>query len=218
MAIAVFSAKSGDVRYSTSQQSALTISRVTRMILLEGTGCVFGGFELVSVMALVKGSEEGQHQQVPSGACGHANTSDRAWEEWGSCPNFCISLQCSCVQGTLQTPHHAETGNTSLHASRGHIRAKLHREVNSTSQHEWEMQPEKSLPQKSLAPTHTTDISTGLGIHCPCEIHQSCSPGCLWSLWQPTRPSFTCVGVTQNPKLLSDAESCQTTAGGVFIF
>lgn len=113
-----------------------------------------------------KGMKEGQPQQVPSGACGCPNSSNRVHGEHGPWSNLCISLRCSCVQGDTaasSTPcwdwKHL---SASLHKlsflparmCRRHICAKQHREVNSMSQHGWEMEPAKSLPQRSLAPTH----------------------------------------------------------------
>lgn len=47
---------------------------------------------------------------------------------------------------------------------RRHIRAKRHREVNSMSQHGWEMEPVKSLPQRSLAPTHAQKMLAQLWV------------------------------------------------------
>jgi len=64
VAIAIFLVEFGNVRYSTSRQYALTSSHVTRMLFqlmdcLQDGGCMFWGFELLTVMALKGQSGKG---------------------------------------------------------------------------------------------------------------------------------------------------------------
>lgn len=250
LAIAVFSTELGDVKYSMSQEYASTTSHVTRMILQEDWQAISrmmdARFEVSSCSQwwhwwgrVGKGMEEHPPQQVPSGTCGHPNSSDRVYGEQRPCFNLCISPRCSCVPGGIASPSaprwdwkHSSACLHKLsfpparmcqtHPCKAAQRSEQHvpaRVGNGTG--------EKSPTKVTPCHPRTQDVSIALDIHGPREIHPWHSPGRLCSLWQPTWPSLMPAGATQNPKIAPQKNvvrcgellvSSQPTAGGVFIF